>query len=260
MHVKRLQYSLLVLGLLIILPAKTLAQDADLHLHVPDELIETGFTKHLLTRFRFKTRIRIAAASDNGNADIALKTGPDADGIVVMSSTSDDVYRLSVSASDESKLKNISKFKKWLSSKPGRSAISKFKIDGKEVFIPGVEQQAEIEVLEVDGDANAGSKLALLHCGRCHVIDHRNTFGGIGSTPSFGAMKTLPNWFDRFSSFWSINPHPSFTQVEDVTEPFDPSRPPHIAPILLTLEEVEAITAFVVKLPVKDLGAKVEAR
>ncbi|PCJ86130.1 MAG: hypothetical protein COA52_15360 [Hyphomicrobiales bacterium] len=262
MHVKRLGYSLFVSAMLILPQAmgQARAQDADLQLHVPENLIESGFTKHLLPRFRFKTRVRIGAVSGGEAADMALTDVAVPGEIAVMSDVSGKAYHLSITATDDAKLKNIGKFKAWLSSKPGRSAITKFKINGKQAFIPGEEKKIEEVAIEVDGDADEGSKLALQHCGRCHVIDERNLFGGIGSTPSFGAMKTLPNWFERFSVFWTINPHPSFTQVEGITEPFNPARPPHIAPVMLTVEEVEAITAFVVKLPVKDLGADVEMR
>jgi hypothetical protein len=54
-----------------------------------------------------------------------------------------------------------------------------------------------------------------------------------------------------------FNPHPAFTQIEGVTEAFAPDRPPTIAPLLLTLEETRAITAFVSTLKPKDLGARI---
>lgn len=100
-----------------------------------------------------------------------------------------------------------------------------------------------------------GETLALLHCGRCHVVSDRNKYGGIGSTPSFGALRTIPNWREKFAAFWVYNPHPSFTQVEGVTEPFPAERPPHIAPVELTLEETEAIALFAASIEPKDLGA-----
>ena len=56
------------------------------------------------------------------------------------------------------------------------------------------------------------------------------------------------------------NPHPAFTQIEGITEPFDPARPPPIAPLILTPEEVKAISSFVSRMPAKDLGGGVEAR
>jgi mono/diheme cytochrome c family protein len=127
-------------------------------------------------------------------------------------------------------------------------------------LVPGEAEAVPDEPVSVEGDASEGAKLALAHCGRCHVVDARNPFGGIGSTPSFGAMRSAPDWLERFSAFWAFNPHPAFTQVADITEPFSDQRPPPIAPLELTLDEVMAITAFVATLPPKDLGARVQAR
>ena len=39
----------------------------------------------------------------------------------------------------------------------------------------------------------------------------------LGSTPSFPALKTLPDWFDRFTAFYALNPHPSFLLVEGIS-------------------------------------------
>ena len=84
--------------------------------------------------------------------------------------------------------------------------------------------------------------------------------GGIGSTPSFAALRSLAGWEDKFLAFWSENPHPSFTQVEGLTEPFDPDHPPHIAPVEITLDELEAIYAFAATIEPKDLGAPINER
>ena len=45
-----------------------------------------------------------------------------------------------------------------------------------------------------------GEKLVRQHCTRCHVVGNLNKYGGIGSTPSFGAMKSLSDWQDRFAT------------------------------------------------------------
>jgi len=106
-------------------------------------------------------------------------------------------------------------------------------------------------------DFAPGEKLTLFHCGRCHVINERNKYGGIGSTPSFAALRTLDDWEDRFDAFWTLNPHPSFTQVEGMTEPFPPNRPSPIYPMKLTLDEVETITEYARTIAPKDLGSEV---
>ena len=66
-------------------------------------------------------------------------------------------------------------------------------------------------------DYAPGEKLTLLHCGRCHVVSERNRFGGIGSTPSFAALRGAADWEERFRAFYALNPHPAFTQIPDVT-------------------------------------------
>ena len=106
-------------------------------------------------------------------------------------------------------------------------------------------------------DYAPGEKLTLFHCGRCHVITERNKYGGIGSTPSFGALRTLEDWEDRFDSFYALAPHPAFTQVAGVTEDFPINRPSPIHPVELTLEEIDVITEFTRTIPPKDLGGPV---
>lgn len=99
-----------------------------------------------------------------------------------------------------------------------------------------------------------GEKLALLHCGRCHVVSAANKFGGIDSTPSFAALRSLADWREKLSTFWTASPHAAVVQIAGVTEPFPPDRPPPIAPVELTIEEVEAIQAFIETIEPKQLG------
>ena len=119
-----------------------------------------------------------------------------------------------------------------------------------------------LAILSIRGVAAAeeyapGEKLTLFHCGRCHVINERNKYGGIGSTPSFGALRTLDDWEDRFDSFYALAPHRAFTQVEGVTEPFPIHRPSPIHPMELTVEEIETIREYTRTIPPKNLGAEV---
>lgn len=88
-------------------------------------------------------------------------------------------------------------------------------------------------------------KEMLFKCGRCHVIGDLNKYGGIGSTPSFRALRGFDDWRERFSVFYTLNPHPAFTQVAGVTPPFPASRPSPIAPIEVTTDEIERFTAYV---------------
>ena len=102
-----------------------------------------------------------------------------------------------------------------------------------------------------------GEKLVRQHCTRCHVVGDLNKYGGIGSTPSFGAIKSLPDWQDRFAAFWSLLPHPSVVQVDGLS----PERPKDVLAttkqIFLTPDEVDAILNYVDTVPVKDLGGNV---
>ena len=106
-------------------------------------------------------------------------------------------------------------------------------------------------------DYAPGEKLTLYHCGRCHVVNEKNRYGGIGSTPSFGALRTLDDWEVRFDAFFTLPPHPAFTQVEGVTEPFPINRPSPIHPLELTLDDLETIKNFARTIPPKDLGAEI---
>ena len=105
-----------------------------------------------------------------------------------------------------------------------------------------------------------GEKLVRQHCTRCHVVGNLNKYGGIGSTPSFGAMKSLADWQDRFATFWSLLPHPSVVQVEGLS----PERPKGLLAttkqIFLNMDDVDAIQAYVDTVPVKDLGGGVNYR
>lgn len=106
-------------------------------------------------------------------------------------------------------------------------------------------------------DYAPGEKLTLYHCGRCHVISERNRYGGIGSTPSFGALRTLADWEDRMRAFYALAPHPAFTQIEGVTEPFPINRPSPIYPMEMTEAEVEQVIEYTRTIPPKDLGNEV---
>ena len=105
-----------------------------------------------------------------------------------------------------------------------------------------------------------GEKLVRQHCTRCHVVGNLNKYGGIGSTPSFGAIKSLSDWQDRFAAFWSLLPHPSVVQVEGLS----PERPKGLLAttkqIFLNMDDVDAIQAYVDTVPIKDLGSGVSYR
>jgi len=215
-----------------------------------ENMIAEGFDKQILPRFKFKHRITVTPVTE-GEADMAL--GPD--GTRVFQRIDGDVIRLEIRIESDA----ARKFLDWLKSGPGKAAVESFKPSGTQVYT--TEKAAVIvEKTETfDGDKVDGARLALVHCGRCHVVDDRNRMGGIGSTPSFAALRGRSNWSDLFRAFWAHNPHPSFTQVAGVTEPFDPNRALNIAPVEITMDEVEAITAFVATISPKELGKPVQS-
>ena len=108
----------------------------------------------------------------------------------------------------------------------------------------------------VTGDPVAGEELATRHCGRCHMVNERTRMTTIGATPSFAPLRGLADWRHRFETFYSLNPHPAFTQVAGVTPPFDESRPPPIVPLRLTVAEIDAILAYVAGLAPADLAGR----
>lgn len=226
------------------------ASAQELTLRMSEDMIAEGFDKQILPRFKFKHRITVRPVTE-GAADMAFGD----EGNRVFQRIEGEILRLAIQTeSDDAKT-----FLDWLKSGPGKAAIEGFQIDGAQVYTT---EQAVVVVKKTetfDGDKAQGSRLAIVHCGRCHVVDERNRMGGIGSTPSFAALRGRSNWSDLFRAFWAHNPHPSFTQVAGVTEPFDPNKALNIAPVEITMDEIEAITAFVATIKPKELGKPVQS-
>ena len=101
----------------------------------------------------------------------------------------------------------------------------------------------------VVADIERGRGLAAEHCTRCHVVGDINPYGGIESTPSFIGMKYLSDWERRFEEFYILPPHPALVNIAEVSVERDDSRPAFVQEITLTLEDVDAILAFVRTLP-----------
>jgi hypothetical protein len=102
-------------------------------------------------------------------------------------------------------------------------------------------------------DYAPGEKLTLINCGRCHVVSPKNRMGGIGSTPSFAGLRSIADWEDRMKAFWTLRPHPSFTQIKGLTEPYPENRPPAVHPISLTLDELDRIIDYARTVEAADL-------
>lgn len=230
---------------LLLTASPAAAQDAAIGLSAPAAVTESGLLSHILPRFSLKTGIRVVA---------------DPNGVMVLSDAAPGtpVFRgggvtfyLRIDATHT----GHSRFRDWMISDIGKRTIDNYQPDGVAVFDTNLAPQPVTVKPIFNGDAARGADLALTHCGRCHVISETNKMNGLGSTPSFAALRGLPNWDDRFQSFYVLNPHGAFTQITDVTLPFDPERPPPIVPVRITLDELEAILAFVATVQPADLGA-----
>ena len=98
-------------------------------------------------------------------------------------------------------------------------------------------------------DVERGREMAATHCTRCHVVGDINPYGGIESTPSFIGMKRLADWERRYTEFYILPPHPALVRIEEVSAERDEERPAFVTEIVLTLDDVDAILAFVKTLP-----------
>jgi mono/diheme cytochrome c family protein len=96
-----------------------------------------------------------------------------------------------------------------------------------------------------DTSFERGKSLVRQHCSRCHVIPGLNPYGGIGSTPSFSAMKWLDDWRRRFEIFYTLPPHPALVRIRDVSDPRDAFLPAFSSEIFMSLEDIDDILAFV---------------
>ena len=90
-----------------------------------------------------------------------------------------------------------------------------------------------------------GREVVRQHCTRCHVVPDMNPYGGIGSTPSFAALKWLPDWEQRFEVFYTLPPHPALVSIQGVSEERSLSLPVFVAEIELQIDDVDAILSFV---------------
>ena len=219
------------------------AETRQFALSAPPELVEAGLLKHMLPRFSLKTGIRVKLVETGGEAALAAGAGEPA------LTGPGGTYGITAAGP------LATRFADWLLSEVGQNTVAAFP-----PFSGAAGAAAPEEASGFSGDQARGGELALALCGRCHVIDDRNRLNGIGSTPSFGALRTFADWDKRFESFFTLNPHPSFTQIEGVTPPFPEERPAHIVPLELTMDQLEAILAFVTVLEPADLGAPVRAQ
>lgn len=232
--------------LCLILPEVATAQDRDFTLSAPAEIVQSGVLQHLLPRFSLKHGVRITQVPENGDVVIGREGVPVFAGLGT-------VWHLMQTDAEGPGL-----FTAWLLSDIGKRTIAAFQPDGVPLFTSPIIAEVRTPDMTFGGDPVKGHALSLEHCGRCHVIDETNRMNGMDQAPSFGAMRTIADWQIRFATFYALNPHPSFTQVADITPPFPVNLPPAIVPVTVTEQELDAILAYVATLVPADLGAPLQ--
>ena len=235
---------------LAILWSSATAEEAPLKLAVPEALETSGFAQFVVPRFSLKTSIRITRVSTSEDAQ--MRFGEEGKIVFIglgeeWGFTSDGDPR-------------ADRFFKWLTSDVGKRTIESFTSQAGETFTTEIEVSVVDTEASYDGNATLGEELSLSMCGRCHVINEKNRMNGMGSTPSFAVLRGLSNWDTRFATFHQLNPHPSFTQIEGVTDPFDPTLPSPIVPLSMTLDDLDAILAYVAGIQAADLGAPIQSQ
>lgn len=216
-----------------------------MRLYAPAPLVDSGLMRHILPRFTLKHQVRVELVPLE---DAGLVFGPDG---VALFQGAGAVWHMDQRSPDAA----TQRLADWLTSDVGRNTVTSFAPEGVALFtLPQPKARAVAEVA-LTGDADLGLTVSRVKCTRCHAVDAQTAMAGIGSTPSFAVLRSLPDWEERFSIFYALNPHPAFTLITDVSEPFPEDRPSPIVPIELTLDEVEAVLAYVAGMAAADLGA-----
>ncbi len=235
-------------ALAMVFAQPVMAQDAELKLAVPQALEDSGFMQFLVPRFSLKTSVRIERVPQDTEAQMRMGDA----GTPVFEGLG-QTWLLAHDGDPRAE-----RFVKWLTSDIGQRTIESFAPDSGVRFAPPVEVVVVEQATVYEGDAAKGEELSLSKCGRCHVINDTNRMKGMGATPSFALMRSFEDWETRFATFHLLKPHPSFTQLEGVTDAFDPASPPSIVPVTMTLDDLDAILAYVSGIEPADLGAPLQ--
>lgn len=220
-------------------------------LAVAAEIVDSGLIGHILPRFMLKTGRRGDIVGLGAAPDVTITAAPGGPGEAVMQ-RGGVVYRLHLATKNDA----ARRFGDWLVSDIGQTTLAAYAPPAGAPFAPAPIDVVAAEVV-IDGDPALGRLVAETHCARCHRVHPEGRGIGIGSTPSFAGLRSLPDWADRFAAFYARNPHPAFLRVEGVSPAFDISRPPPIVPVTITIDQAQAVQAYVAGLPPADLGAPV---
>ena len=244
--------------LLIVWPPHAGAAERLVRLHAPEGIVATGLLRHVVPRFSLKTQIRVELVAEAPAAEVligdtgqaAFRTADGDGGADALDGG--QLWRVRTTATGNA---HAERLVAWLLGEIGQRTILSYAPDGVPLFAAAAQETRAAAALPVAGDAARGHDVSVRKCGRCHAANEAGRMKDIGSTPSFFVLRALPDWQDRFSAFYALNPHPAFTQVADVTEPFAIDRPSPIVPIEVTLDEVQSILAYVATLKAANLGA-----
>ena len=246
----------------VLLDQAAAAQDRRFTLAADSDLAASGLLTYVLPRFSLKTGIKIAPAdpAESAAADAVLEPRGAATTGRPAFARGDTVYvcRVARAGGESGRAAHAERFCDWVVSDIGQRTIESFAPDGVQLYAAAASAPVKQDDTATGGDPVVGERLSFALCGRCHVVGPKNRMDGLGSTPSFGVLRTLSDWQERFQGFYLLNPHPAFTQIADVTDPFDESHPPPIVPLRLTLDELESILAFVAAISPADLGAEIK--
>tara|TARA_R110002110_G_scaffold287407_2_gene501731 strand:- start:10948 stop:11718 length:771 start_codon:yes stop_codon:yes gene_type:complete len=234
-----------VLMMFLAFPVNAQVEPREFSLNVGAEMKAAGLMQYLLPRFALKTGRRARIVDAGGDALLEK----DGTGRPAMA-RGDSVWTLRLGSENPA----AARFADWLLSDIGQNSLGRFTPETGAPFTPASIKIA-VQEFVFEGDVDIGKRAALLNCGRCHRVAPDGTGIGIGSTPSFMALRALSDWAERFRNFPDRNPHPSFMQIEDISPAFDPAFPPSIIPVVISLQEMQAIQAYVSGLAPADLGA-----
>ena len=235
---------------LLLVSTQASAQSRSFELSAPAELVESGLIKYMVPRFSLKTATRVQLVEEGASASARFNTT--GEGRVMFSGPQGNWFlELTEGDGDEA----AKRFSDWLAGKVGQKTVASFVVDGRKPYGPASVEDRGEEVVTYEGDALEGEKLAVRHCGRCHAVNAKTQWSTIGSTPSFALMRSFKDWERRFLTFYVLKPHPAFTQVAKITQPFHESRPSPIVPVETTMDEIQQILAYVAKIKPADLGA-----
>ncbi len=246
----------LILFLVLVLASGPALAGKGFTLSADPALVESGLMRFLLPRFSLKTGIRpelVAAPGAAADAFLDATGGTPA----IRGPARLFYIRVNDPASPAGAL--AQRFADWLTSETGRRTIAQFRApDGSQPYAPPPAEVEKAANVTFDGDAARGEIVARQNCARCHAIGSRDSMNSIGSTPSFGVLRALPDWQERFVTFYLRPPHPALTQIDGLTEPFDPAHPPASYPQTMSTDDFQDLLTFASQVPPLDLGAPLQ--